>query len=240
MVFSLLIIIHNHDRMSSITRVLHISTWKYFTLYLPSRFTGSPKAVKEAIMAVINALMQDFWRTSCDSRADGASILASHDLVGILEHILMVCYVIIATAADLDDKDLQMQKDSAQTDFTEFKILFDGYRKMFDQSLSESKDLGDMVRFLPGFVVQKDMSMRGMANLYRIKPDLLEHLNSTIDLLKPSYSGFILNDYLSNFLQDRDRSQLCYCDPMLQHISICRQFLSLLDGSNAFDLPSPR
>ena len=122
----------------------------------------------------------------------------------------------------------------------EFKILFDGYRKMFDQSLSKSKDLGDILRFLPGVVVQKShISMKGMADLYRIKPDLLERLiNSPIKPLKLSSSSscYILDDYLSRFLQDYDRSQLYYCDPMLQHISICRHFLSLLDVSNASDL----
>jgi hypothetical protein len=125
--------------------------------------------------------------------------------------------------------------DFGKTD-SELKILFDGYRKMFDQSLFKSKDLGDMLRSLPGVVVQKKMSMQGMADLYRIKPDLFEHLRSTIDPLKKSYSGYILKDYFSVFLQDQDRSQLYYCDPMLQHISICRQFLSLLDGSDASDL----
>ena len=81
--------------------------------------------------------------------------------------------------------------------------------------------------------------MQGMADLYRIKPDLLERLiESTIEPLRPSYTpypSYILDDYLSDFLQDRGRSQLYYCDPMLQHISICRHFLSLL---NAFDLQS--
>ena len=81
--------------------------------------------------------------------------------------------------------------------------------------------------------------MQGMVDLYRIKPDLLERLiKSTImiESIKPSPSSrYILDDYLSGFLQDRNRSQLYYCDPMLQHISICRRFLSLLDGSNAFD-----
>jgi hypothetical protein len=119
---------------------------------------------------------------------------------------------------------------------------------MFDQSFSNSKDLGDMLRFLPGVVVQKELSMQGMADLYRIKPDLLERLiKSTI--LRPRHASIyypgreardvlVLDDYLSGFLQDRDRSQVYYCDPMLQHISICRLFLSLLDGSNAFDLQS--
>ena len=110
---------------------------------------------------------------------------------------------------------------------------------MFDQSISKSKDLGDMLRFLPGVVVQKHMSMQGMADLYRIKPDLLERLiKSVIEPLRSShapYSPYILDDYLSDFLQDRDRSQHYYCDPMLQHISICRHFLSFLDGSNAFN-----
>ena len=110
---------------------------------------------------------------------------------------------------------------------------------MLDQLLSNSKDLDDMLRLLPGFVVQKHMSMQGMAYLYRIKSDLLKRsIRSTIGPPKPSPSLYILDDYLSGFLQDRDRSQLYYCDPMLQHISICRQILSLLDESNSFDLQS--
>ena len=118
-----------------------------------------------------------------------------------------------------------------------FKILFDGFRKMFDQSLSESKDLSDMVRFMPGVVVQKHISMQGMADLYRIKPDLLERLvKSTIEPLRPSMAGYILDDYLSSFLQNRDRSQSYYCDPLLQHIFICRHFLSLLDPSKGFNV----
>jgi hypothetical protein len=96
-----------------------------------------------------------------------------------------------------------------------------------------------MLRFLPGVVVQKRMGMQGMAYLYKIKSDLLKRLiHFTIDPLKPSPLQYKLDDYLSRFLKDRDRSQLYYCDPMLQHIFICRQILSLLDGSNAFDLQS--
>ena len=114
---------------------------------------------------------------------------------------------------------------------------------MFDQSICKSKDLGDMLRFLPGVVVQKYMSMQGMAVLYRIKPESLERLiKSTIEPLRlfscynsPYHSPYVSELYLSGFLQDRDRSQLYYCDPMLQHIFICRHILSLLDGSNAFD-----
>ena len=120
-----------------------------------------------------------------------------------------------------------------------FKKMFDGYRKMVDQSCSKSKDLGDMLRFLPGVVVQKHMSIQGMADLYRIKPDLLERLiKKTFEPLEPSLSHYILDNYLSGFLKDRDRSKHYYCDPILQHISICRHFLSLLDGYNAFDLQS--
>ena len=110
---------------------------------------------------------------------------------------------------------------------------------MFDQLLSNSKDLDDMLRLLPGVVVQNRMGMHGMAYLYRIEPDLLKRLiNFTIEPLKPSPPQYKLDNYLSGFLQDRDRSQLYYRDPMLQHISICRQILLLLDGSNAVDLQS--
>ena len=113
---------------------------------------------------------------------------------------------------------------------------------MFDRSISKSKELGDMLRFLPGVVVQKHMSMQGMIDLYRIKPDLLKPLIKSTAMVEYPCSSlethYILDDYLSSFLQDRNRSQLHYCDPMLQHISICRRFLFLLDGSNAFDLQS--
>ena len=117
---------------------------------------------------------------------------------------------------------------------------------MLDQSLSKSKDFGDitdMLKFLPGVVVQKDLSMQGMAELYRVEPDLLERLiKSTIEPLTPSlispYHRYKLDDYLSGFLQDRNRSQLYYCDPILQHTFICRRISSLLDGSNAINIQS--
>ena len=104
---------------------------------------------------------------------------------------------------------------------------------MIDQSLSESKDLGDILRHLPGAVVQKRLSMEGMAGLYRIKADLLERLIRLAFEAEDFFNGYTLIGYLSDFLQDRDRSQLYYCDLKLQHISICRQLLSLLDRSHS-------
>ena len=217
MIFSLLII-HKHDRMSSISRVLHAATWVYFTSRLPYRFSRSPKAVKEAIMTDINDLVQEFWRTSSDGVV-GPSFFAMRRLLKILQgcfDISEVCFDIISafvTAVDLADKNLQRlanldswdysaQSDPDDTEFrAKFKIMFDGYRKMSDQSLSKSEDI--MLRFLPGVLVQSGMSKQGMADLY-----------------------------MSGFLQDRDQSQLYFSDPMLQHISICRHFLSLLDRSN--------
>ena len=151
------------------------------------------------------------------------------------------------TALDLAEKILQKitpnhQSDLVETEFSaKFKKLFDGHRKILDQSFSKSKDLGDLLRFLPGVAVQKKfMSMQGIADLYRITPQLLKRLiRSTIEPLKlSSRSHYILDDYLSGFLQDRDRSQLSYCDPTLQHIYICRHFFSLLDKSNGSDLRS--
>ena len=87
---------------------------------------------------------------------------------------------------------------------------------MLDQSLSKSKDLGDILKLLPGVMVQNHLSMQGMIGLYRIKPELLECLiKSNTQPLKLSLSHYILDDYLSHFLQDQGRSQLNYCDPML-------------------------
>jgi hypothetical protein len=247
--------------MSSVTCVLRTITWDYFTSRhgLPDRFIRSPKEVKEAIITDVNDL-QEFWMTSSDGASDGAvgaSFFAMRRLFEILQKCfdkLGVCFDIIfvfAITVDLADNNLQMPNSwiySSQLDLdrsrAKLKILLDGSRTMFDQSLSESKDLGDILRLLPGVVVQRRMSMQGMADLYRIKPDLLERLiKSPFELLRlynalyfPHY--YTLDDYSSGFLQDRDRSQLHYCDPIVQHISICRHFLSLLGKSNAFDLQS--
>ena len=85
------LIIHNYDRRSSITRVLHAATWDYFTSYLPKRFDVSPDVVKEAIMTDIHDLVQEFWRTSTDG-ADGESIIAMSRLNEILGRRLEVCF----------------------------------------------------------------------------------------------------------------------------------------------------
>ena len=200
-------------------------------------------------MADIDKLIQEFWRSSSDVEA------SFFEMRRVLE-ILQRCFddldvrfditSIFATAVNLADENSQMANRNSVDDQIDgqlrakFKMLVDGYRKMFDQSLSKSKDLGDLFRLLPGVVVQKQMSIQGMVDLYRIKPDLLDYLvKYTIEpLRRPGAflnSRYILDDYLSGFLQDRDRF---HCDPILQHISICRHFLSFLDGSIAFNLRS--
>ena len=246
-IFSFLII-HSHDRASSITRV-HTTTWNYFTECLADRFFRSPEEVKEEIMTDINDLVQEF-RTSSNG-AVGASFIAMRRLLETLLgyfNFLNVCFDIIsvfATAVDLADKNLQLPYSSIQYcasdrhQVPKFKIVLDGYRKMVDQTLSKSKDLGDMLRFLPGVVVQKKLSIKGMADLYGIEPNFLQRIKS-IGLLRSSpqgpYHGYMLDDFLSRFLQERDRSQLYYCDSEIQHTSICRQILSLLDRSNVFEV----
>ena len=81
--------------MPSITRVLHTTTWDYFTSRLPDRFNRSPKLVKEAIMTDINDLVQEFWKTS-SNRDIGASFFAMRRLFIILE----VCFDIISVFCD--------------------------------------------------------------------------------------------------------------------------------------------
>ena len=98
MIFSLLII-HNHDRMSPITRVLHTTTWDYFTAFLPDHFNLSPKVVREAIMTDINDLVQEFWSASSNG-AVGASFFAMRRLLEILQGCLEVFFVIISIFCD--------------------------------------------------------------------------------------------------------------------------------------------
>ena len=103
MIFSILII-HNYDRRSSITRVLHGVTWNYFNSHLSERFFRSTKVVKETIMTDINDFVREFWslRTSTDE-VNGESILAMRRLHEILRWCLKVCFF-LATDVDLADK----------------------------------------------------------------------------------------------------------------------------------------
>ena len=84
MIFCLLII-HNHDRGFSITRVIHSATWEYFTSLacLPDRFIRTPKLVREAIMTDITDLVQVCWTAS--DGAFGASFFAMRHLLKILQ-----------------------------------------------------------------------------------------------------------------------------------------------------------
>ena len=205
-------------------------------------------------MIDINDLLQGFWTSSNGAVGTSFFAMRSSRLLGILKRCfdsLEVCFDIIslfATCVDLADNNQQnsyypahwRSLDSAEISMGDrFKKVFDGYRKMIDQSFSKSKDLGDILRFLPGVVVQRNLSMQGMADLYKIKPDFLERLIKSIEPLSPDlFYGYTLDDYLSGFLQDRNRSQIHYCDPVLQHISICRRILSLSCQSNVFDLQS--
>jgi hypothetical protein len=107
MIFSLLII-HNHDRMSS-TRVLHTTTWVDFTKRLAYRFILSPKVVMEEIITDINDLVEEFWTTSSDGAVE-VSFFAMRRLLEILQGCFdfsEVCFDIIsvfATAVYLADK----------------------------------------------------------------------------------------------------------------------------------------
>ena len=88
MIFSIFkLTLHIHDRMSSITRVLHSTTWVYFTSRLPVQFSLSQEVVREAIMTDVNDLVQEFWGTSNDG-VDGAPLFAMLCLHDILQNAL--------------------------------------------------------------------------------------------------------------------------------------------------------
>ena len=94
-IFSFLVI-HSHDRTSSITRV-HATTWDYFTKELDHCFIISPKVVKEEIMTDINDLVQEFQTSS--NGAIAASLFAMHRLFDILLQcfrLFNVCFNIIS------------------------------------------------------------------------------------------------------------------------------------------------
>ena len=91
MIFTLLLI-HKHDRGSSITRVLHTATWDYFTSCLPDRFIYSPDEVKEVIMTDINDLVQEFWSTSSDGAASTFATRRLHEILRRCLEVLEVCF----------------------------------------------------------------------------------------------------------------------------------------------------
>ena len=62
---------------------------------------------------------------------------------------------------------------------------------MFDQSLSKSKDLGDMLMLLPGVVVQKKITIQGMADFLKFdvlamaSPNTFSITSMTIYVMPP-------------------------------------------------------
>ena len=85
MIFSLLII-HDHERMSSIPRVLHTSTWDFLSSRLPYRLRHSPRVVKEAIMTDIDDLVQELMTSSDESV--GVSFFEMRRILQVLQ----VCF----------------------------------------------------------------------------------------------------------------------------------------------------
>ncbi|KAF8816531.1 hypothetical protein BYT27DRAFT_7154580 [Phlegmacium glaucopus] len=148
-------------RIQSTTRLPHSATWGYVKFHLPWRFIKSPKPVKDAIIMDINELAQEFWKIS-NHGAFGVFFSAMLCLMGILEKIVSL-----------------VTND-------EFLEVYHGYQKMLDRSFTESIDISGLLRLLPGVVVQKGLSIRGIANLYRVKMDILDRLS------KPALEPFVL------------------------------------------------
>ena len=198
-------------------------------------------------MTEVNGLLREFCNISSNREIE-VSFTATHLLLNILRVRFDVVFVVRLLLTKHDQHLLYRypdQTDSAHS-IANFKALFDGYQKMLDQSLifvfSKPGGIRDLLRFLPGIVVQKGLTMQGMADLYGVDMDVLKPLiTSNNDLLSSSNnrlgSDHRLTDYVGGFLQDQSRSQLCYCDPISHHIFICRHFLSLL-GSNPSHLKS--
>ena len=81
---------------SSTPRILHTTTWVYFTGSLVVYFIRSAKVVREDIMTDINNLVQEFSMTSSDG-AVGASFYAMLRLLSILQgcfDYLEVCLIL--------------------------------------------------------------------------------------------------------------------------------------------------
>ncbi|KAF8816521.1 hypothetical protein BYT27DRAFT_7182095 [Phlegmacium glaucopus] len=195
-------------RTHSTTRLPHSATWRYIDIHIPRRFIGSPKLVRDTIMTDINQLTQEFRKISSSGAVD-ISFPARLCLMQILKTIRLG----------------QRYTDG------EFSRVYHGYQMMLRQSFTESNDIGDLSRFLPGVLVQKALSMQGMADLYSVKVDLLHRLFEPF--ARVGLSDYMLLDHLSAFFM---HSHHPYSS--LHHVLICRQFLFLLDGSNVPDLQS--
>ncbi|KAF8801464.1 hypothetical protein BYT27DRAFT_7147456 [Phlegmacium glaucopus] len=198
-------------KIHSTTRLPHSATWDYVTSHLPRRFIASPKQVRDAIMTNINELTQEFWKIS-NSGAVDVFFPAMFCLMRILK------------------KDVKETKSDLGATDDEFLRAYHEYQKILDRSFTESRDIGDLLRFLPGVMVQKGLSMQGMADLYSVKMDLLHRLFEPF--ARVGLPFYELQGCLSTHLM---RYHPHY---RLHHVLTCCQFLSLFDGSNARGLQS--
>jgi hypothetical protein len=169
--------IHNYNRVPLTTQVRHNETWDYFDLNLRDYFVDSPEGVKEVIMRGVSNLLRQF-RNISSNRAIEVSFTATHLLLHILQVRFDDLFVLrlLLTKHDQHLYRYPDQTDSAHS-IANFKALIDGYQKMLDQSLifafSKPRGIRDLLRFLPGVVVQKGLTMQGMADLYGVNMGVL-------------------------------------------------------------------
>lgn len=102
--------------------------------------------------------------------------------------ILKVCldyYFHFGTTIEFTDNKPTVLPADIRQEFRNWPRTLHGCQNMFDHSLisafSKSRDMGDILRLLPGIVVQKtSLTMQGMAELYGVKAELLERLSNWI------------------------------------------------------------
>jgi hypothetical protein len=129
-------------------------------------------------MTDVNDLLREFWNIP-HNRAIEVSFTATHLLLDILQVRLDVLFVLRLLLIK-HDQHLRVRH-PGQTDSAHYiTALIDGCQRMLDQSLilafSKPRGIRDLLRFLPGILVQEGLTMQGMADLYGVNIDVLEPL----------------------------------------------------------------
>ena len=118
-------------------------------------------------------------------------------------------------------------------------LVFYKYRDILDASyrrlLSESRDLEDLIQFVPGFLVLRQfMTIRNVAKMLDVDEnsflDLLQRARHFVNFLHRNdmaSSAVMLNIHAREFLFDRNRSIGHHHNPRSHHFAICLKYYNL-------------
>ncbi|KAF8150920.1 hypothetical protein B0H34DRAFT_156525 [Crassisporium funariophilum] len=232
------------------TRLPHLKTWGYLKWHLAPHFSKCPDNIQCDVVQGLEVNAHNFWTRSRGQRAE-VLFSALHSLMTVLVHMMFAKwnwyeghrhYSDVAFDRTLDHIVGGYLKTSEEdphlAENPRCSRVFYNYRTILDEcyhaAFSASSGMDDLIKSLPGILVQRvGMPLQGIADVFAVDPHLAKNLlDRNLQFIsirhEPAPDHFVLNQLVSEYLEDASRCGMHYHDPLPYNIAICRRYLSVL------------